>query len=243
MSDIVVGIDDTDMPDSPGTNKLALHIARVFAGDYGGRLILRHQLLDDPRVPCTSKNGCASIALSSKGRGSIDELAGRIRVLMRAWCPAGSDPGLCLAERVPDEVRRFGLRCRQELVSQRDARALAETHGIHLEGLGGTEDGVIGALAAVGLSATKNDGRVIYLGSARDGDYEDGGLLRIADLYGRGVAEVRRVGAMPARFDDEDLVDVGKRLRPNFRDGKVVLFVEPVSGGPLGVSWRAVRFT
>jgi hypothetical protein len=243
MSDIIVGIDDTDMPETPGTNKLALHIVRALAKDYEGELILRHQLLDDPRVPCTSKNGCASIALASKGRGSIAELAGRIRTLMHAWCPEGSDPGLCIAEQVPDEIRDYGLRCQRELVTQRDARSLAETYGIHLEGLGGTEGGVIGALAAVGLSATKNDGRVIHLGSAREGDYEGGGLLRIAEVYARGVAEVRVVGEMPAHFNDEDLVDVGKRLRPNLRDGKVVVFIESASGEAPGVSWRAVRFT
>lgn len=245
MSDIVIGIDDTDMPDTPGTNRLALHLVRELAGDYEARLILRHQLLDDPRVPCTSKNGSASIVLGPKGRASIDALAGRIGGLMRAWCPEGSDPGLCLcpADRVPDEVRRFGLSCQRELKEQGEARSLAERYGIRLEGLGGTEGGVIGALAAVGLSSTRDDGRVILLGTARAVDYETGGPLRITEVLARGVAEVRVVGESPSRPGDEDVVDVGKRLRPNFRGGEVILFVEPNPGGHQDVPWRAVRFT
>ena len=59
---IYVGIDDTDTLDDPGTNQLARHMVRELAGQFRGRMILRHQLLEDPRVPCTKKNGCASIA-------------------------------------------------------------------------------------------------------------------------------------------------------------------------------------
>ena len=58
---IYVGLDDTDTLDDPGTNQLARHLVRELAGDFHGRMILRHQLLEDPRVPCTKKNGCASI--------------------------------------------------------------------------------------------------------------------------------------------------------------------------------------
>ena len=47
---IYVGIDDTDTLDDPGTNQLARHLVRELAGDYNGQLILRHQLLEDPRV-------------------------------------------------------------------------------------------------------------------------------------------------------------------------------------------------
>ncbi len=56
---IYVGIDDTDTLDDPGTNQLARHIVRQLSGQFRGRMILRHQLLEDPRVPCTKKNGCA----------------------------------------------------------------------------------------------------------------------------------------------------------------------------------------
>lgn len=242
MSDILVGIDDTDMPGMPGTNKLALHIVRSLAADFEGRLIVRHQLLEDPRVPCTSKNSCASIAMRRKADASIVELADRIREMFLSWCPEGSDPGLCLAERVPGEVQSFGRRCQCELVSQGEARKLAAGHGIYLEGLGGTEGGVIGALAAVGLMATADDGRVIHFGDLCDDPFQVGGPLSIATLQSKGVAEVRCVTT--GAVIEDGVVDVGKRLRPNLRGDRVVLFVEPAAGPSTAASvdWRAVRF-
>jgi tRNA(Ile2) C34 agmatinyltransferase TiaS len=64
---------------------------------------------------------------------------------------------------VPHEVIRFGVRCQYEVVTQDEARELAKRSGLPLAGLGGTEDGVIGAMAAVGLAASYNDGRVVQI--------------------------------------------------------------------------------
>ena len=69
----------------------------------------------------------------------------------------------------------------------RRAREIAATHGIHLEGLGGTEDGVIGALAAVGLMATHDDGRVIHFASNDDEEdwYDVTGCLDVDGILAR----------------------------------------------------------
>lgn len=250
---IHVGIDDTDTLDDPGTNQLARHLVRELAGEYNGRIILRHQLLQDPRVPCTKKNGCASILFepafnsnedcpSPLGRegpreGGIAKLIQRIRDLMLAWCPVGSDPGLCVATEVPPAVAEWGRRCQRELLTKDDARQLAAAHRIHLDGLGGTEDGIIGALAAIGLMSTKNDGRVVHFGAADRDYYDVTGFLDVATIRSRGIDEVRKLdGNMPVHSGD---VEIGKRLRPNIRDGRIVLYVEPGEVTP----WRAVKVT
>src|SRR6185503_7864697 len=91
---------------------------------------------------------------------------------------------------VQPAVIEFGRRCQRELVTQAEARDLAERSGIRLEGLGGTEDGVIGALAAVGLLASGNDGRVVH----RPGwTWPDSfaGPQPIDAILTRGVDEVR----------------------------------------------------
>jgi hypothetical protein len=233
---IYVGIDDTDTTDSPGTNQLARALVARVAGDYRCSLILRHQLLDDPRVPYTSKNGSASIQLEPRGRADVDGLTAQLRAGMRAWFKEGSDPGLCVALRVPPEVTAFGRRCQAEIVGQADARQLAVAWGLHLEGLGGTEDGVIGALAAVGLAAGCDDGRVVQLGAWPD---DLSGLQEVAAVRERGVA-VHQVGSGMPVTDGQ--VDVGKHLRPNCRAGRVVLFVTPrleSAGG--AAAWQAVR--
>ncbi len=235
---IFIGIDDTDTLETPGTNQLARHLVRELADVIRGRIITRHQLLEDPRVPCTCKNGCAAIECESVADVTIGALATRIRSLMLAWCPPGSDPGLCIAAApVSEAIVDFGRQCQLRLVSQQEARDLAAKNGIHIEGLGGTQDGVIGALAAVGLINTRNDGRVVYLGSAGVDHFDITGIHPVAEILANGVDVVRccttsdRVTA--------GTVDVGKRLRPNYRDGKVVLFVSLLIGE--ASDWRAER--
>jgi hypothetical protein len=234
---IYVGIDDTDTLDDPGTNQLARHLVRKLAGQFCGRMILRHQLLEDPRVPCTKKNGCASIAFDRMKSTTLADFIASLRQMIVAWCPRGSDPGLCVAEDVPQAVVEWGLRCQRELVNQVEARQIAAENGIHLEGLGGTEDGVIGALAAIGLMATRNDGRVIYFESEGADWYDVTGCLDVSDILARGVNEIRKIET--GELLSTGIVDVGKRLRPNYREGKVVLYVAQTDAP----QWEAVRVT
>ena len=53
---IYVGIDDTDMPGTPGTNQLARRLVAALPAGFALRVALRHQLFFDSRVPYTSKN-------------------------------------------------------------------------------------------------------------------------------------------------------------------------------------------
>jgi hypothetical protein len=232
---IYVGLDDTDTLDDPGTNQLARHLVREMAGQFRGRMIVRHQLLEDPRVPCTRKNGCASIELELLDSTPPGALIARLRDIIIDWCPPGSDPGLCVAEAVPPAVVAWGERCKRELVTQAEARQIASAHEIHLEGLGGTEDGVIGALAAIGLLSTRNDGRVVYCGSDADDWYDVTGCLTSAEILRRGVDEIQILDS--EKTIARGMVDVGKRLRPNYRCGRVVLFVTQRDD----TTWEAVR--
>jgi len=233
---IYVGIDDTDMPGTPGTNQFARALATHLSDRYRCALIVRHQLLEDPRVPCTSKNSAASMLLEPRNGSSVEGLPDAVRGFMRGRWIEGSDPGFCVAVEVPDAVGGFGRRCQEELVAQHEARRLAATHGVHLEGCGGTEDGVIGALAAVGLMAEGNDGRVVQIGSWPD-DLD--GPQDIPTLEARDV-EVRCLDS--GRPVTAGTVDVGKHLRPNYRCKRVVLYARPEACGRRESDyWRAVR--
>jgi hypothetical protein len=235
---IYVGLDDTDTLESPGTVQLARHLVAHLASQWRGVLITRHQLLIDPRVPCTRKNGCVAIGFESLGQQSVDSLAEYICRTTIEWCPVGSDPGVCvIADQPSPEIVEFGKACQTQLVSQTQARSLAVLHSLNLRGLGGTEDGVIGALAAVGLASTRDDGRVVYLGKAPVDHYDVSGVHRTDELQRLGVDDIRRVhDGRPVEFGR---VEVGKRLRPNLRQGRIVLFVSP-STEP-GVDWNAER--
>lgn len=237
---IYVGIDDTDTLDSPGTNQLAQALVVRVAGSHRCRFILRHQLLFDPRVPYTSKNGSASIWLDPLPDScvGVGDLIAILRDEMRSRFVPGSDPGLCVTEVVPDEVTQFGHRCQRDVVEQRDARSLASRCGIHLEGLGETAGGVIGALAAVGLAATADDGRIVVHGAWLD---DLSGPQPIEVLHARSV-EVRE--AASGTTIDRGVIDIGKKLRPNLRGGHIILFVqraEAIIGST--VDWMALKLT
>ncbi|MBN2473090.1 MAG: hypothetical protein JXB62_00680 [Pirellulales bacterium] len=243
---IYVGIDDTDTYDAPGTNQFARALAAELSDHYRCMLIVRHQLLQDPRVPCTKHNSAASMLLlpHDGARDSaitdqiIASLIGAVRRFVQRRFVQGSDPGFCVTAGVPQAVTAFGRSCQRELVTQQQARRLAGRYGVHLEGCGGTNDGVIGALAAVGLVAEGDDGRVVQIG-----DWPDSlaGPQDVETLHRRGV-EVRclqRDRAVPG-----GRVDVGKHLRPNYRAKRIVLFARPEDPERCASGrWRAVRLT
>lgn len=231
---MIVGIDDTDTLESEGTNRLARRLAAAMPDGFRVAAVLRHQLLFDPRVPYTSHNGCASLLVDAPTGADVPALAGGLEALMRERFVPGSDPGLCVATAVPAEVVEWGRRCQRDLLSRADAYALAEGSGIHLRGIGGTEDGVIGALAAVGLAATGEDGRVVHMAGWPWPD-ELRGVQPLASVLARGVAEVRELASGAAVASGE--VDVGKHLRPAWRKGAPVLFVEADGPG----RWKAVK--
>lgn len=233
---IYVGIDDTDTLDTPGTNQLARALAARMAGRWRCRQITRHQLLFDPRVPYTSKNGSASLLFEPETTPlpPLDEVIADLRTGMQERFQPGSDPGLCVAAAVATEITAWGRRCKREVVDQADARRLAAEHGIHLEGLGGTEGGVIGALAAVGLIVTGCDGRVVQFDSFPD---DLTGPVPLDALCHRGV-EVRDLESQ--QRVTAGVIDVGKHLRPNCRDGRIVLLVNKPRDRS-DVDWQAVK--
>ncbi|HYW81274.1 MAG TPA: hypothetical protein VE890_16945, partial [Thermoguttaceae bacterium] len=229
---------DTDMPGTPGTNKFARALAQQLSDRFSCKVIVRHQLLQDPRVPFTSKNSSASMLLEPRGGSSVESLKDALRDFIGQWFIEGSDPGFCVTETVPSALTEFGERCQRELVTQREARDLAAKHRIHLEGCGGTNDGVIGALAAVGLIAEGNDGRVVQIGAWPD---DLSGSQELPTLHARNV-EVRCLDSSQAVT--AGTVNVGKHLRPNYRKKQIVLYALPAPcDDSESDAWRAVRLT
>jgi hypothetical protein len=231
---ILVGIDDTDTLDSPGTNQVARSIAAAIADRWRCVRIVRHQLLFDPRVPYTSKNSSASFLFEPVVHSGVDELATDMKAELAKHFVPGSDPGLCVTTKVAKDIVEFGHRCQREVVDRSAALQLADAHGIHLEGLGGTNDGVIGALAAVGLAASGNDGRVVQIGGFAD---DLGGPQPVERLRERGVMVV--AGDSCQRVH-RGIVELGKKLRPNLRAGCITLFTHRADTAD-GVVWIAEK--
>jgi tRNA(Ile2) C34 agmatinyltransferase TiaS len=222
---IYIGLDDTDTLDTRGTGNLARRIAAELSGEFIIHGVVRHQLLVDPRVPCTSHNSTATILLGEKKALTPDSLKAlflRVKDIMLDNFNPGSDPGLCVLSEVPGSVVEFGLAAKKRLVSQGEARKTAHDHGILLEGLGGTEDGVIGALASVGLSSTGSDGRYVLVGSIR----ELGGLQPVATVISAGVSAIM---TMEGEHVTDGLVLTDK-LRPARRNFAPIAYVKQNAG-------------
>ena len=212
-----IGLDDTDNLESRGTGHLARMMAEALAQDFRVHGVTRHQLLEDERVPMTAKNSCAGVIFEGDAY-SLGEIALYARKVMLDDYQPDSDPGLCVAFHVPAEIVAYGGRAQREFLHQGEARELAAMHDIFLEGLGGNEDGVIGALAAVGLAASGDDGRYVQVGSIRDLE----GLLPIADVLSAGITSVKTLNGEPVT---EGLILTDK-MRPARRNGQPILFVE-----------------
>ena len=212
-----IGLDDTDNLESRGTGHLARVLATALGESFRVHGVTRHQLLQDKRVPMTAKNSCATVIFESDSR-SLEEIALYARKIMLDDFQPGSDPGLCVASRVNAEIIAYGGRAQREFLQQGEARDLASAHGLYLEGLGGDEGGVIGALAAVGLAALGNDGRYVQVGSIRDLM----GLQPLSAVLTAGITAVHTMRNEPV-LDGLVLTD---KMRPARRNGQPILFVE-----------------
>ncbi len=160
---LYIGFDDTDNAEATiGTGKLARHFEDLLPG--GCRLwgVVRQQLLVDPGIPYTSHNSSACVVIEMSDVSFKEAILKRaVEHIERESLP-GSDPGLCVAlegHPVLSALIAFGKRCTEKIVTQQEA--LEAARGVHLSGHGGTNGGIIGAAAAVGLSAWGWSGRFI----------------------------------------------------------------------------------
>lgn len=161
---ILVCIDDTDNLDSKGTGHLADELRLQLEDRFRikSTKITRHQLFVHEKIPYTSHNStmCFSAWIEAT---RYDDIILHSSVFLKERRAEGSDPGLCIAieDRIADKrsLMDFGRRATSNILTKTEAYQLAETLGIHLSEHGGTGDGVIGALAGVGLRLTGNHGR------------------------------------------------------------------------------------
>jgi tRNA(Ile2) C34 agmatinyltransferase TiaS len=217
---IYIGIDDTDTLDSRGTGRLARNIATELSRKYQIFGVTRHQLLVHPDIPFTSHNSCAAIHAEA-GSTAMEEIFCTAKKLMLEDFIEGSDPGLAIAasSQITPGAVAFGLDAKTIVVTQERAREVAKNSKIRFEGLGGTEGGIIGAIAGVGLASLKNDGRFLL----KDKNRELSGVRSISEVINAGIDEVL---TLQGETVNEGKVQIPKNATPSFIQGKAVLFVE-----------------
>lgn len=221
---IYVGFDDTDVLDGPfGTGKLVRRFEGRLPDGCSLWGVVRQQLLVDDRIPYTSHNSSACAVIDVAEPSLLPSIIARATEHIERESSVGSDPGLCVAREDDPMLPRLielGHLCAAKVVTQKEV--LASANGIHLSGHGGTNDGIIGAAAAVGLTVSGWSGRFIEYGRLREFPAQ----VSVSELERAGirVVSVDRDTMLPA---DDDKVSTEGWLRPRLWGFKPVVPVKP----------------
>lgn len=161
---LLICIDDTDNLESIGTGQvletMCSEMQELGLGDAG--FVSRHQLLIHEKIKYTSHNSSMCCEFQTGNASAVRSFA---RTYLEEHAAEGSDPGLCILTVRPDQnysaLTAFGLRAQTDVLQKEDAYRLARQYPeLSLSEHGGTGDGVIGALAGVGLRLSGSDGRI-----------------------------------------------------------------------------------
>jgi hypothetical protein len=213
------------MPGIGGTGGLARRLADELSDVAESLGVTRHQFYEGPGVPKTSRNSSAAILFTTE-LGPHDLLEAAAAVVARESIP-GSDPGVAvLTGAAPDTVVTFARAAQRGLVTRFEAVRLATEAGIPLVGLGGSEDGVIGALCGAALRADGNDGRYVGLRGIRNVS----GPITVTDLLDRTAIRGVVDEATGAGLEGGVIIDVGDWLRPRLLHGRPVVVARNVEG-------------
>ncbi|MCX5857870.1 MAG: hypothetical protein NTZ57_08215 [Deltaproteobacteria bacterium] len=225
---VYIGFDDTDNLDSEfGTGKLARRYEALIPENCRVWGVVRQQLLVDPGIPYTSHNSSACVIIDFSDPSLAERLAQLAVDHIKRTSAVGSDPGLCLVREddpALSDLMIFGRQCTERIVTQQEARRAAGN--AHLSGHGGSNDGIIGAAAAVGLTASGWSGRFI--------EYDDlqcfPDPVSVEALQGKDIRVVSldRDALCPG---PNDLVNTKGWLRPRLWGHEVVLPVLPAGSG------------
>lgn len=225
-------IDDTDNLDSIGTGTIAEQIReKIIAQGYGPcSLVTRHQLFIHEDIPYTSHNS----SMCFYGEAPSDAMPAIIAMAAQhldTVAAEGSDPGLCVLQfdsaNNYDELIAFGKDAKKKVLTKDDALLCAQNNQIHLSEHGGTGQGIIGALAGVGLRIFGCDGEV------------KGALKNIEISKNYTVAELKKLPEMAQvldfagkeKLDDAVTVNMSNRTKTVLFNKDYVLFVKKDDSG------------
>ena len=230
QGEVVVAVDDTDIPGEGGTGSVARAIAARLSASQRVWGVTRHQFAVLPEIPYTARNSGNVIHLL----GAPDDLyalADEVVDWVRGLHVVGSEPGICVARAEALLDVSLGLEAKRRFVHGSEAWEAAAAAGVILRHAIEADDGIVGAFAGACLAAQGNDGRFVQVGRMRELD----GEVTVREVLDAGGDEVRSVEG--AILTDEVLC--ADKLRPALRSGKCVLYCKrengawvPIHGAP-----------
>jgi tRNA(Ile2) C34 agmatinyltransferase TiaS len=222
---IYLGIDDTNADGTPGTGKIARAAAAALARDFPVLGVTRHQLYRHDDIPATTHNAALCVHLEGNGNAASGQVFAYAKEFVSRSAASGSNPGICVASdgQIIPEVAAFAEDAKACVLSLNEARTVARRAGLLVDGFG-TMRGIIGAVAAVGLAASGNDGRYVQKGTLRDLS----GSCPVGALLAAGVDEVRSTAGTVIT---DGTVTFDEFPKPSVEGGRAVLYVEPDGEG------------
>lgn len=223
---LLICIDDTDNLESKGTGSIADEMRQIINQEGFGKcgVVTRHQLLLHQDIPYTSHNSsmcfdCEIVA------SQYETLIKNLSTYLRKESASGSDPGICVTEinsetDVPALID-FGLRAKKRILTKNEAYHIADKLGIFLKEEGGTGQGVIGALAGVGLRLGGNDGEV----KGEIQQYKKGRTYSVAYLLSGSIIE-KVCDAEYNIIPENQQVYITWKAKPILVDHRIVLLVK-----------------
>ncbi|MCL2678081.1 MAG: FAD-dependent oxidoreductase, partial [Clostridiales bacterium] len=235
---LLVCIDDTDNLDSKGTGAIAEELQQLIGREGFGScgFITRHQLLLHSDIPYTSHNSsmCFDCEIAD---GRYEELLPKLFEHLQKESASGSDPGIAVA--IMDEMLdvqallRFGMDAKRVVLIKEQAYENAARLGVWLREAGGTGQGVIGALAGIGLRLGGNDGEV------------KGAIEEFLEGETYSVEQLMQIRGLQAVCDEKlndlpgtDLVCISWKAKPLLAHGRMILMVASTEEPHL---WRTMK--
>ncbi len=227
MMRYLIGMDDTDSVERPGTAVLARRLAEWLRNDHMAEpmCITRHQLSMKKRILYTGHNSAVCILVDTENMEGVWETA---RDFLALEADVASNTGLCLSrwEAVGHDLIAWGHRAKKELLTLEDAQAVAAKGRVRSTVVKGTGAGLIGALAAIGLHREGNDGRFLWV----PGLPELQGKYSVGEIFERtAIDRVCTLDGMPLPI--QEIVEIGEWTRPVLRNGQATLYVEEKKHG------------
>lgn len=197
-----IAIDDTDeLGYHTSTGEICDEIRKHIASNYGETTpVTRHQLFLHPDIPYTSHNSsmCFTCHIMLKDFEAIKVFISDTVTLQSApSAAAGICIGLAKDIEYKDELIAYAKSAKNSVLTHKEAYEMATKNNFFLKALMSNNNGVIGALAGVGLRLSGQDGRLrgkIQLGQKTITQKEllDKTIFQNIHLLGSGSLDVEK---------------------------------------------------
>jgi len=225
---LLIGIDDTDNPTSKGTGFLTRKLGKQIEKSNLGKVlnITRHQLFLSKKINYTNRNNSACIEVATC---NYDGLIAFCKDFVIRKSEKSAHPAVVFAkfESVSTEVIEFAAKAKKMIVTAKEAISLVKKNNFIMEIINRKNKGVIGALSAIGLRVTGNDGRVIWAkGFEIDG--MKGTYMAGQVYYETHVDTIKTADGYKVPTNATINFD-NKLIKPILEDNSVTLLVEEIN--------------